>query len=191
MQPVDSLGSRHLWAYIWSIRKVNTFLFVFIPNQLKDFEIFGSSIWIATEGHSQFLIPKRCKLNRSICRRAIQGVHVENFALQPDQILWMTSGQNLYSLSIQTMQLASYGADWLVDKFLPAEITDLNVGLQGSVYIGTDHGASIHFIDKRISFNRSSERFGKVVDIRQAKDGSQWFAGSYGVYRIPMTWQYH
>ncbi len=89
------------------------------------------------------------------------------------------------------MQLASYGADWLVDKFLPAEITDLNVGLQGSVYIGTDHGASIHFIDKRISFNRSSERFGKVVDIRQAKDGSQWFAGSYGVYRIPMTWQYH
>lgn len=82
------------------------------------------------------------------------------------------------------MQLASYGADWLVDKFLPAEITDLNVGLQGSVYIGTDHGF-YSFIDKRISFNRSSERFGKVVDIEQAKDGSQWFSGSYGVYRIP------
>lgn len=151
---------------------------------VKDFEIFGSSIWIATEEGILSFNTQTLQAEPLDLPRAIQGVHVENFALQPDQTLWMTSGQNLYSLSIQTMQLASYGADWLVDKFLPAEITDLNVGLQGSVYIGTDHGF-YSFIDKRISFNRSSERFGKVVDIEQAKDGSQWFAGSYGVYRIP------
>lgn len=151
---------------------------------VQDFEVLGSSIWIATEEgilsfNTKTLAPELLELPR-----AIQGVHVENFALQPNQVLWMTSGQNLYSLSIQTMQLASYGTDWLVDKFLPAKITDLNIGLQGSVYIGTDHGF-YSFIDKRISFSRSSERFGKVVDIEQAKDGSQWFAGSYGVYRIP------
>lgn len=96
----------------------------------------------------------------------------------------MTSGQNLYSLSIETMKLTSYGTDWLVDKFLPAKITALNVGLLGRIYIGTDHGF-YSFIDKRISFSRSSERFGKVVDIEKAKDGAQWFASSYGVYRIP------
>ncbi|MCZ8487373.1 hypothetical protein O9992_03840 [Vibrio lentus] len=57
--------------------------------------------------------------------------------------------------------------------------------MQGSVYIGTDHGF-YSFIDKESSFNRSSGRFGKVVDIEQeAKDSSPWFAGSYGVYRIP------
>ncbi len=53
---------------------------------------------------------------------------------------WMTSGQSLYSLSIDHMELTGYGMDWLVDKFPPAKITDLNIGLQGRAYIGTDHG---------------------------------------------------
>ena len=68
---------------------------------VQDFEVLGSSIWIATEEgilsfNTQTLDPEPLELPR-----AIQGVHVENFALQPNQVLWMTSGQNLYSLSIQ------------------------------------------------------------------------------------------
>ena len=153
-------------------------------NPVKDFEIFGTSIWLATEEgiisfNTNTLEPETLDLPRPI-----EGVHVENFALQADNVLWMTSGQSLYSLSIEAMKLTGYGTDWLVDKFLPAKITDLNIGLQGRIYIGTDHGF-YSFIDKRISFSRSSERFGKVVDIEKAKDGSQWFASSYGVYRIP------
>ncbi|MCX2756766.1 helix-turn-helix domain-containing protein [Vibrio sp. Sgm 22] len=154
------------------------------PNPVNDFEIFGSSIWLATEEGIISLNTETLQPEALDLPRLIEGVHVENLALQADNVLWMTSGQNLYSLSIETMKLTSYGTDWLVDKFLPAKITALNVGLLGRIYIGTDHGF-YSFIDKRISFSRSSERFGKVVDIEKAKDGAQWFASSYGVYRIP------
>ena len=153
-------------------------------NPVKDFEILGSSIWLATENgiisiNTNTLEPETLSLPR-----AIKGVHIENFALQAGSVLWMSSGQDLYSLSLETMMVTSYGTDWLVDKFLPAKITDLSIGLHDSVYVGTDHGFYA-FVDKRISFSRWSERFGKVVDIEKAKDGAQWFASSYGVYRIP------
>ncbi|ARP38850.1 helix-turn-helix domain-containing protein [Vibrio syngnathi] len=153
-------------------------------NPVQDFEIFDSSIWLATaEGIISFNTDT-LEAEKVDLPRAIEGVPVENFALEADNMLWMTSGQNLYSLSIETNKLTSYGTDWLVDKFLPAKITALNIGLQGRIYVGTDHGF-YSFLDERISFSRSSERFGKVVDIEKAKDGSQWFASSYGVYRIP------
>ncbi|CAH6812835.1 AraC family transcriptional regulator [Vibrio chagasii] len=151
---------------------------------VQDFQIFGTSIWLATEEGIISFNTETLEFEALNLPRAIEGVHIENFALQGDNTLWMTSGQSLYSLSIDHMELTGYGMDWLVDKFLPAKITDLNIGLQGRVYIGTDHGF-YSFVDKRISFSRSSERFGKVVDIEKANDGSQWFAGSYGVYRIP------
>jgi len=154
------------------------------PKPVQDIELFSSSIWLATkEGIISFNTNTLKPIPLDL-PRAIVGVHVENFALQANQVLWMSSGQNLYSLSIEAMELTSYGADWLVDKFLPAKITALDIGLKDSIYIGTDHGF-YSFVDKRISFSRSSERFGKVLDIEKAKDGSQWFASSYGVYRIP------
>lgn len=154
------------------------------PKPVQDFQVFGRSIWLATEEGIISFNTETLEFEALNLPRAIEGVHIENFALQGDNTLWMTSGQSLYSLSIDHMELTGYGMDWLVDKFLPAKITDLNIGLQGRVYIGTDHGF-YSFVDKRISFSRSSERFGKVVDIEKANDGSQWFAGSYGVYRIP------
>ncbi|MFA0079055.1 helix-turn-helix domain-containing protein [Vibrio artabrorum] len=151
---------------------------------VKDFEVIGSSIWLATENGIIIFNIKTLAMESIRLPRAIEGLHIENFALQADNVLWFSSGQSLYSLSLDTMALTTFGTDWLVDKFLPAKITGINIGLQGRVYIGTDHGFYA-FVDKRISFIRSSERFGKVVDIVTAKDGSQWFAGSYGVYRIP------
>lgn len=151
---------------------------------VKDLEVFDTSIWLATKDGIISINTNTLELQELNLPRAVEGIHIENFALQADNVLWMSSGQNLYSLLLDTMALTSYGTDWLVDKFLPAKITDLNMGLQGSLYIGTDHGF-YSFIDKRISFSRLSERFGKVVDIEQAKDGAQWFAGSYGVYRMP------
>ncbi|MEZ9104645.1 helix-turn-helix domain-containing protein [Vibrio cyclitrophicus] len=151
---------------------------------VKDLEVFDTSIWLATKDGIISINTNTLELQELNLPRAVEGIHIENFALQADNVLWMSSGQNLYSLLLGTMALTSYGTDWLVDKFLPAKITDLNMGLQGSLYIGTDHGF-YSFIDKRISFSRLSERFGKVVDIEQTKDGAQWFAGSYGVYRMP------
>ncbi len=153
-------------------------------NPVQDFEIFGSSIWLATAEGILSFNTDTLEAEKVDLPRAIEGVPVENFAFEADNMLWMTSGQNLYSLSIETNKLTSYGTDWLVDKFLPAKITALNIGLQGRIYVGTDHGF-YSFLDERISFSHSSERLGKVVDIEKAKDGSQWFASSYGVYRIP------
>ena len=121
--------------------------------------------------------------------RSLRQRQVDTLALNTQGLLWLTSEQNLYSLDIATNKATSYGMDWLVSKYLPAKITDLSVDKQGEVYIGTDHGF-YSLVDGRISFKRDSLRFGKVVDIAHSNDGSHWFAGSYGVYRIAKGSEY-
>ncbi|WP_299687133.1 helix-turn-helix domain-containing protein [uncultured Vibrio sp.] len=154
------------------------------PKPVQDFEVFYSSIWLATADGIIRVNTTTFEREPLLLPRAIEGVHVEKLALQAGSTLWMVSGNNLYSLALENNTLTFYGSDWLVDKFLPAKITDLTIGLQDRIFIGTDHGF-YSVVDKKISFGRFSERFGKVIDIAKARDGSQWFAGRYGVYRIP------
>ena len=131
---------------------------------------------IAIDQHSQQLVS--LNLPRSLRQR-----QVDTLALDKQGVLWLTSEQNLYALDLTTNKATAYGMEWLVSKYLPAKITDLSVDNQGEVFIGTDHGF-YSLVDGKISFKRSSLRFGKVVDIAHSSDGSHWFAGSYGVYRI-------
>ncbi|MGF1752039.1 helix-turn-helix domain-containing protein [Vibrio makurazakiensis] len=113
----------------------------------------------------------------------LQGLSVEHLALTGGNVVWLTSGNSLFSYDLSTDNVEKFGSSWLVGKYLPTKITELEGTQEDNVLIGTDHG-HYSFVGDKISFNRNSERFGKTIDIAIARDGSQWFASSYGVYRV-------
>ncbi|MGB1321834.1 MAG: helix-turn-helix domain-containing protein [Vibrio gallaecicus] len=149
---------------------------------VSDFYFNKNKMWLATD--SGLVSIDKLTFERVMLPNNLRHLTIQNIAFSHDKTVWMTSGQDLYALNLVTGRLKNYGSDWLVDKYLPAKITELTASESESVYIGTDHGFYT-FSNESIKFNKPSGRFGNIVDIVNAADGSQWFASSYGLYRMP------
>ncbi|NOH97878.1 helix-turn-helix domain-containing protein [Vibrio sp. 99-70-13A1] len=149
---------------------------------VSDFYFNENKMWLATD--LGLVSIDKLTFEPTMLPHNLRHLTIQNIAFSKNKTVWMTSGQNLYALSLGSGRLKNYGAVWLVDKYLPAKITELTASESGDIYIGTDHGFYT-FSDESIKFNKPSERFGNIVDIVDAADGAQWFASSYGVYRMP------
>ncbi|MBW3694467.1 helix-turn-helix domain-containing protein [Vibrio sp. T187] len=158
------------------------------PKQLyagavSDFLIVDDKLWLATE-EGLICIDRYSSESRILpVPREIQNLAIQHLALTDSHVVWLTSGETLYSFDINNHTVKNYGSTWLVEKYLPTKITEIEATPDSGVLIGTDHGY-YSFVGEKISFNRASERFGKTVDIAIDQLGTQWFASSYGLYRV-------
>ncbi|KJY83435.1 AraC family transcriptional regulator [Vibrio galatheae] len=99
--------------------------------------------------------------------------------------VWGASETELWSFDLATRQLTQYGSDWMIDKYLPAQLTHMYVTSQDYVMLGTEHGSYL-VRDGQISFAGESVTYGEVIDVLQPNDKELWIASRYGLYSLDL-----
>lgn len=114
---------------------------------------------------------------------ALKGKAVQQLELDEQKTLWGVSDNDLWSYDVSRQHLKEYGRQWLIEAYLPAQVTDLLATLTQGIVIGTDHG--IYRLRRgNIQFVKDSERYGQVIDIETDYQDGVWVAGTYGVFRL-------
>ncbi|MCW1889233.1 hypothetical protein OK016_04025 [Vibrio chagasii] len=93
---INKVGFQSVSIYLgWHLRWASTPLILKLkrgprrvyPKPVQDFQVFGRSIWLATEEGIMKPITETLEFEALNLPRAIEGVHIENFALQGDNTL--------------------------------------------------------------------------------------------------------
>ncbi|WCP68598.1 helix-turn-helix domain-containing protein [Vibrio tubiashii] len=101
------------------------------------------------------------------------------------KMIWGASDTQLWSFDLVSRKLTQYGSEWMIDKYLPAQLTNMYVTSQDYVTLGTEHGMYI-VRDGQISFVGESIPFGEVIDAVQPSERELWVASRYGLYRLDL-----
>ncbi|MDC5703619.1 helix-turn-helix domain-containing protein [Vibrio europaeus] len=101
------------------------------------------------------------------------------------KMLWGASDTQLWSFDLVSHKLTQYGSEWMIDKYLPAQLTNMYVTSQDYVTLGTEHGMYI-VRDGQISFVGESIPYGEVIDAVQPSESELWVASRYGLYRLDL-----
>lgn len=102
-----------------------------------------------------------------------------------NEVLWGAGDDHLWRYDLKNDQLTQYGSDWMIKKYLPAQLTDMQVTEQGFVILGTEHGAYV-LRNGQIHFIGESVPFGSVINSVQVDDHDIWVASRYGLYRFDL-----
>ncbi|MCG9748969.1 helix-turn-helix domain-containing protein [Vibrio brasiliensis] len=102
-----------------------------------------------------------------------------------NNIVWGASKNQLWNYNLATGQLIQFGSEWMIKKFLPAQLTHMFVTSQGYLSLGTEHGIYI-LKDGQVRFVGESIPFGEVIDVEQPAEGELWIASRYGLYRLDL-----
>ncbi|KHA59135.1 AraC family transcriptional regulator [Vibrio variabilis] len=98
-------------------------------------------------------------------------------------LLWGASDQQLWSYEMTTNALTQYGSEWMIKRYLPAQLTQMMVTSQGHLVLGTEHGVYV-MRDGQVNFVGESVPFGLVINLVQVTDEQVWVASRYGLYRF-------
>lgn len=100
-----------------------------------------------------------------------------------DNTVWGASSNQLWSYNTASGQLIQFGSEWMIEKFLPAQLTHIYVTSQGYLSLGTEHGIYL-LKDGQVRFVGESIPYGEVIDVEQVEENQLWVAGRYGLYRL-------
>ncbi|WFB47388.1 AraC family transcriptional regulator [Vibrio coralliilyticus] len=140
-------------------------------------------LWLATE-------------NGIICIDSVSGTviadrlpnflktsSVELLELDNNGRIWGASDHKLWRFDTQSRELMQYGSEWMLNKYLPAQVTQMAVADNGSLILGTDHGTYV-LINGQIHYVSASEHYGRVASIKEVNGGEIWVASTYGLYQL-------
>ncbi|RTZ16915.1 helix-turn-helix domain-containing protein [Vibrio aquaticus] len=102
-----------------------------------------------------------------------------------DRRVWGASREHLWSYDLDTKKLTQYGSEWMLEKYLPAQLTEMKVTKQGALVLGTEHGVYL-LRDGQVLFVGESVPFGEVIDIAQPSKDEVWVAARYGLYELSL-----
>ncbi|WP_225874920.1 helix-turn-helix domain-containing protein [Vibrio atypicus] len=100
-------------------------------------------------------------------------------------VIWGASDSRLWSYHLTSKKLTQYGAEWMIEKYLPAQLTQMIVTSQGHLVLGTEHGVYV-MRDGQVHFIGESVPFGLVINIVQATESEIWVASRYGLYQFDL-----
>ncbi|WP_394146432.1 helix-turn-helix domain-containing protein [Vibrio atypicus] len=100
-------------------------------------------------------------------------------------VIWGASDTQLWSYHLTSKKLTQYGSEWMIKKYLPAQLTQMFVTSQGHLILGTEHGVYV-MRDGQVHFIGESVPFGLVINIVQATDNMIWVASRYGLYQFDL-----
>lgn len=153
-----------------------------LESQINEFAFQNGMLWLATsKGLEIFELNGLNKITFPYLQ-VMAGHAVEHVTVDGDDRLWVSSGYHLYNVDTAAQSVRNFGSEWLVSQYLPAKVTRL-YDTEDALLIGTDHGV-YQYSNDNIQFIRFSEKFGESLDMTTAVDGSQWFASSYGVFKL-------
>ncbi|MCG9679566.1 helix-turn-helix domain-containing protein [Vibrio sp. Isolate24] len=146
----------------------------------------NGTLWLATDNGIICIDSVSGALLKDSLPNFLKTSSVELLELDKQGRVWGASDHKLWRFDTNNRELVQYGSDWMLNQYLPAQLTQMSVTDDGSLVLGTDHGAYV-LIDGQIHYIDDSEHFGRVVSIEEGKTGEIWVASTYGLYRLDLA----
>jgi len=151
-----------------------------------DLEEHDGVLWLATDDGVVCVSADTGEMIDDDLPSFLKTTHVRFIEFNHHQMLWGASETQLWSFQLGSRKLTQYGSEWMIDKYLPAQLTHMYVTSQDYVMLGTEHGMYM-VQDGQISFVGESIPFGEVIDAVQVSENELWVASRYGLYRLDLV----
>ncbi|WP_391089508.1 helix-turn-helix domain-containing protein [Vibrio sp. NH-UV-68] len=156
--------------------------------KVNDFEQRDGVLWLAT---GQGIVGIDAITGERVdtdLPKTLQQSDVRFIEFDEQNLLWGASNNQLWSYHLTSRQYTSFGSEWMIDQYLPAQLTHMFVTHQGYLTLGTEHGIYL-LRDGEVRFVGESVTYGEVIDIEQISESELWVVGRYGAYRFDIDSQ--
>lgn len=153
--------------------------------KVYDLEEKSGVLWLATDQGIVCIDASTGEVIQDNLPSFLKQTSVRFVEISRGDMVWGASNNQLWSYNLVSGQLIQFGSEWMIEKFLPAQLTHMYVTSQGYLALGTDHGMYI-LKDGQVHFVGESVPYGEVIDVEQLEEGKLWVAGRYGLYRLDL-----
>ncbi|WP_241577088.1 helix-turn-helix domain-containing protein [Vibrio neptunius] len=143
-------------------------------------------LWLATENGIVSVDSASGAVISSRLPNLLNNSSVKLLELDSQGRLWGASDLKLWRYDIKSRQLIQYGSEWILNKHLPTQLTQMAVTENGSLVLGTENGLYV-LVNGQIHYVDEAEHFGRVVSIEEVNKGEVWVANTYGLYRLDVA----
>tara|TARA_Y100001956_G_scaffold80968_1_gene97310 strand:+ start:2869 stop:6147 length:3279 start_codon:yes stop_codon:yes gene_type:complete len=171
--------------YKVSLSKVSTRNLVY-RGRVYDVVEFNGVLWLATDEGIKCIDAVTGKpLDDSQLPLFLKSSSIRFIELDSKNQLWGASDKQLWSFQPSTNKLTQYGSEWMIKKYLPAQLTQMIVTSQGHLVLGTEHGVYV-MRDGQVNFIGESVPYGLAINLVQVSDSDIWVASRYGLYKFDL-----
>jgi len=153
--------------------------------KVHDIEENNGVLWVATDEGIVCINSDSGEIIDDSLPRFLKETSVRFIELDEKNVVWGASQKQLWSYNLSTRKLTQYGSEWMIEKYLPAQLTHMHVTNQGYLSLGTEHGIYL-LKDGQVHFVGESVPYGEVIDITQPSDNELWVASRYGLYQLDL-----
>lgn len=153
--------------------------------KVHDFEESNGVLWLATDQGIVCIDSDSGEVIDDSLPRFLKDNSVRFVELDNQNVVWGASQKQVWSYDLSSGNLTQYGSEWMIDKYLPAQLTHMHVTNQGYLSLGTEHGVYL-LKDGQVHFVGESVPYGEVIDIIQPADNELWIASRYGLYQLDL-----
>lgn len=153
--------------------------------KVHDIEENNGVLWLATDEGIVCINSDSGEVIDDTLPLFLKETSVRYIELDKQNVVWGASKEQLWSYHLSTRKLTQYGAEWMIDKYLPARLTHMHVTKQGYLSLGTEHGIYL-LKDGQVYFVGESAPYGEVIDITQPAENELWVASRYGLYQLDL-----
>lgn len=153
--------------------------------KVHDIEEYNGVLWLATDDGIICVDADSGEVIEDSLPLFLKQNAVRFIELDENNVAWGASRSQLWSYNLNTRTLTQFGSEWMIDKYLPAQLTQMYLTKQGYLSLGTEHGIYL-LKGGQVQFIGESVPYGEVIDIEQSSDNELWVASRYGLYQLDL-----
>lgn len=170
--------------YSMSLSKVSARNLVY-RGRVNDLVEINGVLWLATEEGIQCIDAVTGKPLKDKLPIFLKSTPIRFIELDSKKQLWGASENQLWSYNLESNKLTQFGSEWMLKKYLPAQLTQMMVTSQGYLILGTEHGVYA-MRDGQINFIGESAPYGLAIHLVQVSESEVWVASRYGLYKFDL-----
>lgn len=170
--------------YSMSLSKVSARNLVY-RGRVNDLVEINGVLWLATEEGIQCIDAVTGKPLKDKLPIFLKSTPIRFIELDSKKQLWGASENQLWSYNLESNKLTQFGSEWMLKKYLPAQLTQMMVTSQGYLILGTEHGVYA-MRDGQINFIGESAPYGLAINLVQVSESEIWVASRYGLYKFDL-----
>lgn len=170
--------------YSMSLSKVSARNLVY-RGRVNDLAEINGVLWLATEEGIQCIDAVTGKPLKDKLPIFLKSTPIRFIELDSKNQLWGASENQLWSYNLESNKLTQFGSEWMLKKYLPAQLTQMMVTSQGYLILGTEHGVYA-MRDGQINFIGESAPYGLAINLVQVSENEVWVASRYGLYKFDL-----
>ncbi|UUM29811.1 helix-turn-helix domain-containing protein [Vibrio japonicus] len=147
-------------------------------------------LWLATDkGIRQIDVVSGKPLSGKQVPDLLRNTEIRFINIDHEDTLWWVSDNRLWSYQLNERKLSSFGSEWMIEKYLPGQMTNMIVTSTQDLVLGTEHGVYV-LRNGKIRFAGESAPYGYVISVEPVSEHEVWVAARYGVYKLNLETNY-